>query len=91
MKIAMYADDITLVLQNEQDMFHALSITANFSLISGLRINEMRSEATRLGSKTKYNSNYYKKQTATNKKTCVETFFKLYLEEEIENPYSILS
>ena len=30
-KIALYADDITLFLQNEQDMFHVLSIIEDFS------------------------------------------------------------
>ena len=49
-KIALYTDDIRLFLQNEQDVFHALSIIEDFSLISRLRINRTTSEAMWLGS-----------------------------------------
>lgn len=50
-KMSLYADDITLFLENEQDMFYALSIIEDFSLISGLKINKNKSEAMWLGSK----------------------------------------
>ena len=49
--ISLYADGITLFLENEQDMFYALSIIEDFSLISGLKINKNKSEAMWLGSK----------------------------------------
>ena len=53
-KIALYVDDITLFLQNEQEIFHALSIIEFFFLrISVLRINDTKSEAMWLGSKQK--------------------------------------
>ena len=32
-KIALYADDITLFLQNEQDIFHVLPIIEDFARI----------------------------------------------------------
>ena len=49
-KTALYADDITLFLQNDQDMFRALFIINDFPRISGLRIIETKSEAMWLGS-----------------------------------------
>jgi len=44
-KIALYADDITLFLQNENEMSNALSIMEGFSRISGLEINKTKSES----------------------------------------------
>ena len=43
-KIALYADDITLFLKDEQDMQQALQIFAEFSLFSCLEINRKKSE-----------------------------------------------
>ena len=45
LKIASYADDITLLGGNEQEMSHALSIINNLSRVSGLVINKKKSEA----------------------------------------------
>lgn len=50
-KILLYADDITLFLQDEGDMREALMIFDEFSLISGLYINRKKSEALWLGSR----------------------------------------
>ena len=49
LKIALYADDITLFLLNCQDMCYAMNILNSFSLISGLRINRRKSELMWLG------------------------------------------
>lgn len=43
-KIALYADDITLFLKDEQDMQQALQIFAEFSSFSCLEINRKKSE-----------------------------------------------
>ena len=51
--IAPYADDLTLFLKDEQDMQQALEILAEFSTVSSLEINRMKSEAMWLGSKQK--------------------------------------
>ena len=45
LKIASYADDITLFWRNEQEMSHAPSIVNNLSRVSGLVINKQKSEA----------------------------------------------
>jgi hypothetical protein len=50
-KILLYADDITLLLHDENDMITALQIFEEFSLISGLCINRKKSEAMWLGSR----------------------------------------
>ena len=50
-KIALYADNLTLFLKDEHDMQQALEILAEFSTFSGLEINRMKSEAMWLGSK----------------------------------------
>ena len=50
-KILLYADDITLLLQDDGDMRNALMIFDEFSLISGLYINRNKSEALWLGSR----------------------------------------
>ena len=50
-KIALYADNLTLFLKDEHDMQQALKILAEFSTFSGLEINRMKSEAMWLGSK----------------------------------------
>ncbi|MCB4781982.1 MAG: hypothetical protein LGB70_03950 [Sulfurovum sp.] len=44
-KIALYADDLTMFLKDEEDMQQALDILADFSTFSGLEINRMKSEA----------------------------------------------
>ena len=58
-KIALYADDLTLFLKDEQDIQQTLEILAEFSTFSGLEINRMKSEAMWLGSK----------------QNCTDTFF----------------
>ena len=50
-KIALYADDITLFLNDETDLQCALGIFDGFSHISGLMINKRKSEAMWLDSK----------------------------------------
>ncbi len=50
LKIALYADDITLFLLSSQDMRYAMDIFKSFSLISGLYINQRKSELMWLGS-----------------------------------------
>ena len=50
-KIALYADNLTLFLKDEHDMQQALKILAEFSTFSGLEINRKKSEAMWLGSK----------------------------------------
>ena len=50
-KIALYADDLTLFLKDEHDMQQAFEILTEFSTFSGLEINRMKSEALWLGSK----------------------------------------
>ena len=50
-KIALYADDVTLFLSDERDVFHALQIFDSFSKISGLEVNKQKSEAMYLGNK----------------------------------------
>ena len=49
-KIALFADDVTLFLRNEEDMMHALTVFQHFSVFSGLEINRSKSEAMWLGS-----------------------------------------
>ena len=58
-KIALYADDLTLFLKDKLDMQQALEILAEFSTFPGLEINRMKSEAMWLGSK----------------QNCTDTFF----------------
>jgi hypothetical protein len=52
-KIALYADDITLFLRNKQDMVNVLKIFESFRSISGLQINYNKSECMWLGSTKK--------------------------------------
>ena len=49
--MALYTDDLTSLLKDEQDMQQALKIVAEFSTFSGLEINRLRSEAMWLGRK----------------------------------------
>ena len=49
-KIALYADDITLFLTDEKDLQNATEIINQFSEISGLILNSSKSEAMWLGS-----------------------------------------
>ena len=53
LKIILYADDITLFLQDKHDIKIALDIFARFSRISGLEINKHKSEAMWIGSSLK--------------------------------------
>ena len=46
----MYADDITLFLNDENDMQHALNVIHKFSVFSGLEVNKTKSHAMWLGS-----------------------------------------
>ena len=55
----MYADDITLFLNDENGMHHALNVICEFSVFSGLEVNKTKSHAMWLGSN----------------KTCTDTFF----------------
>ena len=50
MKILLYADDITLFLQNRQDLEQALAILNSFSVFSCLEINRNKTEAMWVGS-----------------------------------------
>ena len=50
-KIALYADEITLFLKDEQDMQQALNIFTEFLSFPGLEINRTKSETMWLGSK----------------------------------------
>ena len=59
LKIAMYADDVTLFLSHEQDMHQALSLFHNFSEFSGLEINKQKSVAMWLGSKKHCGDTFY--------------------------------
>jgi exonuclease III len=59
LKIALYADDITLFLTDAQDMLFALKIIDDFSGFSGLKINRQKSEAMWLGSKKNSKDKYY--------------------------------
>ena len=72
-KIALYADDLTLFLKDEQDMQQALGILAEFSTFSGLEINRMKSEAMWLGSK----------------QNCTDTFFWICMEAETKKIWCV--
>lgn len=50
-KIALYADDITLFLENENDLKQAFLIFDAFSVVSGLKRNPAKCEAMWLGNK----------------------------------------
>lgn len=58
-KIALYADDITLFLKDEIDMYYALEIMNDFSSFSGLRIHKRKSEAMWLGSRKHCDETFY--------------------------------
>ena len=49
LRIALYADDITLFLKNKDDLEAALGIFSQFSIISGLEINKNKTEAMWIG------------------------------------------
>lgn len=49
-KLALYADDITMFLRNKQDLQNALNIVNKFSEISQLNINRNKTEAMWIGS-----------------------------------------
>ena len=48
-KIALYADDITLFLANEHDLANALTIFKDFKNVSGLTLNVLKCEAMWIG------------------------------------------
>ena len=58
-KIALYADDVTLFLKDELSMRHALTIFQNFSSFSGLRINQSKSKAMWLGNRKNSEDTFY--------------------------------
>ena len=54
-KVALYADDVTLFLTDLQDLKYSLEVIQEFSLFSGLVINQSKSVAMWLGSKKNNN------------------------------------
>lgn len=59
LKIALYADDITLFLEDEKDLQEALQIFDIFSRASGLSMNVNKCEAMWLGSKKYCQDTYH--------------------------------
>ena len=59
LKIALYADDVTLFLADEQDLANALSIFRAFKHVSGLSINVSKCEAMWIGSFKNRQDYYY--------------------------------
>ena len=49
LKVALYADDLTLFLTDENDLKHALNVFANFEKVSGLALNIAKCEAMWIG------------------------------------------
>lgn len=49
-KLAMYADDISMLLQGKQDLENAMKLVTDFTKISQLKINKNKTEAMWLGS-----------------------------------------
>ena len=56
-KIAMYADDSTLLLHDEYDVQYALHIVEEFSKFSGLVLNKNKTEALMIGKETPDSTN----------------------------------
>lgn len=56
LKILLYADDITLFVQDENDVKHVLTILEKFAAISGLHLNMQKSEAMLIGSRRHENA-----------------------------------
>lgn len=54
-KLLLYADDLTLFVQDKQDLKNALTLVSYFSKFSGLAMNHNKSEAMWLGSKINCN------------------------------------
>eukprot|EP00745_Piridium_sociabile_P003255 TRINITY_DN119526_c0_g1_i10.p1 TRINITY_DN119526_c0_g1~~TRINITY_DN119526_c0_g1_i10.p1 ORF type:complete len:187 (+),score=15.52 TRINITY_DN119526_c0_g1_i10:82-561(+) len=50
LKILLYADDITMFLNNRNDLKNALTLISYFSKCSGLSVNRKKTEAMWLGS-----------------------------------------
>ena len=48
-KLAMYADDTTLLMRDENDVQQALKIVEDFSIFSGLLLNRNKTEAMSIG------------------------------------------
>ena len=59
LKIAMYADDVTLFLNDHHEMKRALDIFDAFEKISGLQVNKQKSEAMWLGSRQNSTDSFY--------------------------------
>ena len=56
-KIAIYADDSTLLLHDEYDVQYALHIVEEFSKFSGLVLNKNKTEALMIGKETPDSTN----------------------------------
>ena len=50
LKVLLYADDITVFVEQENDVHQVLKIIKEFSLISGLNLNMNKSEIMGIGS-----------------------------------------
>lgn len=48
--MSLYADDITIFVKNETHVLHVLKILNEFSRVSGLKLNETKTEAMWIGS-----------------------------------------
>ena len=59
LKIQLYADDITLIVEDTQDLKNALTLITYFSKFSGLAMNRQKSEAMWLGSNKTSNEKHY--------------------------------
>jgi hypothetical protein len=57
-KILLYADDVTLFVQEKQDLKNALTLVSFFTKFSGLAMNRNKSEAMWLGSKKDSNEQF---------------------------------
>ena len=49
-KLAQYADDTSLIVEDSQSILHLFELLSQFEKCSGLRINESKSELLWLGS-----------------------------------------
>ena len=59
LKLLIYADDITLFLQDRDDLKNALSLVSHFSKFSWLAMNRSKTEAMCLRSKQYCTDDYY--------------------------------
>ena len=58
-KVQLYADDITMMIEDKQDLKNALTLVTYFSKFSGLAMNRQKSEAMWLGSCKNCNEKHY--------------------------------